>query len=243
MCGFNGYSYSEKGCQLLVAILISTAALSSITTSILILQRVLDLWEDEKRMQIFLRTVYAASACVYISLTVVTIWRSLPSTSWSPDLDMCLIMSVPSSFPVLWGAPLFFEFSMILSVVYSTLATPRSSVVPIRQSLQKNGILFFLFVLSVRLTSVIMYMAARKPLSFVGLYFAWTSITTFFNRSFIRLREAEMSHQELLASYEETASYIGVLPNRRTSTHTEVSSNSYRLRPIGTPVDVNPSSS
>jgi len=203
MCGFNGFSYSDRECKLLYSVTVSSATASCITANIIILHRVLDLWKDSKRTQIWLQSVLAASACVYITLTIIIVQGAWPYSFWSPVVKMCSTTAVPSLFPVLWGAPLFFEFSTIIFVVYSTLATPRSATFPFKRSLQKNGIVFFLFVIFVRLVTVVLFVTARKPLSMGMLYVVWMAVIIFFNHSFIRLQKAELRNLQLSIFFSE----------------------------------------
>jgi len=155
---------------------------------------------------------------------------------WSPIGNMCTTSMTLTFFPALWGAPLIFEFSTIVLVVYSTLATPRSSTVPFRRTLQKNGMIFFSFVIFVRVVAVSVSASAKRSIAVSGLYFIWTATTMFFNHSFIRLREAEVKQQQLsMSSPERILPSVEFVPTARSSTNCpsfELSTDVHRLRLI-----------
>jgi len=231
---YGSFTYTDMGCKLLLVITISAATISSITANLLILHRVLALWQDSKRTRIFVCSMHVSSSCVHIALTVIVVIQTWHTALWSADSSMCSMISIPALFPALWTAPLFFEFSTIILVIYGALLTPRSSEVPIRRTLQKNGILFFLFVIFLRLGVVAVSASAKTGLSLAGLYFGWTGNMMFFNHSFIRLRQAETEEKRLsIPRLAETTLYtseiVPITPSRTTHSHSKSSGESYKL--------------
>jgi len=160
-------------------------------TNALILRRVLHLWSDSKTMKIFLTSMHIASSGVSISLLVLTYISAWDTVKWLQYYaNMCV--AVPSSvYAAFLGAPMFFELSMVVSVVYKTMATPRSTSLPFVRALQNNGLLFFLSIICLRLINVIISGSGRGSFSALWIYFTWVATTTFFSRSVLRVREAE----------------------------------------------------
>jgi len=199
-CGFSGVTYHVDQCRILLVVTSSCAVLSAITTNALVLRRVLHLWPDSKTMKIFLTSMHIAGAGVSLSLLVLTCKSAWRTVQWLPYyMNMCVVSPSPI-FAAFVGAPLFFELSMVVSVVYKTLATPRSTSLPFVRALQNNGLLFFLSIIVLRLIIVIISGTGRNTLAVLWIYFTWVSTTTFFSRSILRLREAERKARLALAS-------------------------------------------
>jgi len=227
-------SYSDRGCRLIIYISLCIGSASYITANILVLYRILDLWQD-KRMKIFLWTTHFVSSCVQITITVLIVLTSWSNIRWSGIVKMCTVEITSMLFPAVWGAPLFFEFIAMILVIYNTLETPRSSVVPFRRALQHNGIAFFVPVTFLRLIALIISATARQSLSVFWIYFVWMCMTTFLSRSVIRLSEAEMKRDQwsTLSTFEQTTASFEITSDPGSPSAadlpTEASSESYRL--------------
>jgi len=192
MCGFSGVAYTSNQCRILLVVTASCAVASAIMTNALILRRVLHLWPDNRAMKIFLSSMHIASSCVSISLAALTYVTAWKTVQWLPYYtNMCVATPTPV-YAAFTGAPMFFELSMIISVIYKSMATPRSTSLPFVRALQNNGLLFFLSIICLRLVNVIISSTGRRSLALLWIYFTWVSTTTFFSRSVLRLRKAEI---------------------------------------------------
>jgi len=77
-------------------------------------------------------------------------------------------------------------------MVYNTIATPRSAQMPLTKALQRDGLMFFIVVLVVRLLNLVLALVTRPSLVELGVYFVWASVTTIVNRSLLHVRRAEI---------------------------------------------------
>jgi hypothetical protein len=114
---------------------------------------------------------------------------ALAGIEWIALANLCNVTTVPRSWPVLWGAPvscmfphedckvtmhqIFFEIVILTFVIFNSIATPRSVRVPLRRSLQNNGISFFLTMLVLRTANLIIAAVARSTLVSVVLLYVW----------------------------------------------------------------------
>jgi len=119
----------------------------------------------------------------------VTSWSGI---QWSSLANMCSTGNTSrSSWGALWGAPMFFEVIILSSVIYNTLASPRSAQVPLRKALQNGGIAFFVIILTLRLVNLVLAVVAPKSLKLVVIFLIWASDMTVLNRFIIRQLRTE----------------------------------------------------
>jgi len=211
-CGFNGFSYTNRGCQVFLISVTSVGITSLVISSFLVLRRVLALWNGNKNMRVFLFSMYVLSMCVTITMTFVTFKTMTHSITWSV-FGMCRVGILPKTWIILWGAPTFFEVIMVTAVIYNSVATPRSAQFPLRMALQNDGIIFFMTVLLLRLFNMLTAAVARSTLALIAVFFMWSSITTAFNRSLLRLRRAESrQRQSTMPLFGHPPSQYGLAP-------------------------------
>lgn len=119
MCGFSSFPYSVGGCQRLLVTAVSIGTATCIAAGVLILQRILVLWKDSKKTQIFIYSMLVASACINVSVTATVIKITMPNVVWYPAEKTCTVSPIPSILPALWASPLFLEIgALILSSAF-----------------------------------------------------------------------------------------------------------------------------
>jgi len=193
MCGsFNGVTFTNAGCRVFLILTQCVGSVEIMVANMVALQRVLALWKGNRGMRLFLYGVYAASVCVTISLLALAMSKIAPSIEWNSYVNTCTIINVPGSWPVMWGAPMFFEITIVTCVVIHALASPRSAQVPLARALQRDGIFFFVSVVILRVANMSIAVSVRTSLKLVAIFIIWALETTLFNRFVLRQRKAEL---------------------------------------------------
>jgi len=208
MCGsFNGVTFTNAGCQGFLILVQCVASVEIMVANMVALQRTLALWNGNDGMKLFLYGVYAASVCVTFSLLTLAMYKIAPSIEWNSYVSTCSIAKVPVSWAVMWGAPMFFEVTIVTCVAIHALATPRSAQVPLARALQRDGIFFFLSVALLRVANMSIAISVRVSLKLVAVFIIWALEATLFNRFVLRQRKAEL---EQAGSYLDIGELFGV---------------------------------
>jgi len=192
MCGFNGMSYGDKGCRILLSATSIFSVLSVCLSNALALMRVVVLWKEHKVLRRSLYLTYFLGTIATLAMMLLSVITLVPDIKWSPEVHMCITTTTSPYLGATWGAPVFFELHVIVAVVYHTVATPRSAQMPLTKALQRDGLIFFIVVLVVRLLNLILAVVARPSLTELCGFFVWASVTTAVSRSLLHLRSAEI---------------------------------------------------
>ncbi|KAH9858603.1 hypothetical protein C2E23DRAFT_880070 [Lenzites betulinus] len=169
--------------------------------NLLILQRVVILWEHRPIILKIMTAGFLLSFTLQVVTMVLTLMNVLPSIQWSAPLGMCIATKSSHILIAVWASPaegmtkdvlqLVFEMFVLTSTALNALDRPRTVELPIIKALHSDGLGFFLTITCFRVLNLVLAASARPSLTFLGVFFCWAMTTTVLNRLLLHLRRAE----------------------------------------------------
>ncbi|KAH9894890.1 hypothetical protein C8Q73DRAFT_790093 [Cubamyces lactineus] len=189
MCGFVDSTFTDTGhfifsCSMLAIVSIGIA-------NLLILQRVVILWEHRPIILKVMTVGFLLSFTLQVVTMVLTLVHVLPSIQWSDPLGMCIATQSSHILVAVWASPLVFEVFVLTSTALNALDRPRTVELPIIKALHSDGLGFFLAITCFRVLNLTLAAISRPSLTFLGVFFIWAMTTTVLNRLLLHLRRAE----------------------------------------------------
>ncbi|KAI0666578.1 hypothetical protein C8Q78DRAFT_983868 [Trametes maxima] len=198
MCGFvsNAFTDTVSSCPRRICLwFIFTCAMIAIVSvgvaNLLILQRVVILWEHRPIILKIMTVGFLLSFTMQVVTMIVSLVNVLPSIQWSEPLGMCIATKSSRVLIGVWASPLVFEVFVLTSTALNALDRPRTAELPIIKALQSDGLGFFLAVTCFRVLNLSLAALSRPSLTFLGVFFIWAMTTTILNRLLLHLRRAE----------------------------------------------------
>ncbi|TFY71619.1 hypothetical protein EVG20_g1396 [Dentipellis fragilis] len=197
MSDFNSTARSD------LTMVAATAVLSVYSigmANLLVLFRVLLLWNKHRVILRILFTAFAVSfALTFISLIYFVV-RLDPGVEWSPVARMCILSGTSREYALVWLTPLTYEFLVLGLTIYNALSQPRSSNVELSHILRRDGILFFLILMSLRFINIGFALTQDSRKTFLVIYLVWALVTLVLNRFLLNVRAAEVALSPLQIS-------------------------------------------
>ncbi|CDO77707.1 hypothetical protein BN946_scf184969.g58 [Trametes cinnabarina] len=159
--------------------------------NMLILQRVVILWEHRPIILKTMTVGFLLSFSLQVVSMVFTLLHVLPSIQWSEPVGMCIATKSSHILIAVWASPLVFEMFVLSSTALNALDRPRTLELPIIKALHSDGLGFFLAITCLRILNLILAALSRPSLTFLGVFFIWAMTTTILNRLLLHLRRAE----------------------------------------------------
>jgi len=190
MCGFVGDVFTDLGCKQFIFVVSVIAVMSIGIANMLVLLRVVILW-DERPLVIKLMVVaYCASLIAQVTTIILALLHILPGMTWSPIVGMCVSIHSSRVLVVVWASPMLFELFVLISTALNAVDRPTSARTPIARALCSDGILYFVGVAILRALNVALAGASlsRPSFTLLGVFFVWAMTTTIINRSLLQFR-------------------------------------------------------
>ncbi|KAI9068312.1 hypothetical protein FKP32DRAFT_1608913 [Trametes sanguinea] len=197
MCGFVDPAFTDiltcplQGCKQFIFTCSMLAIVSVGIANMLILQRVVILWEHRPIILQIMTVGFLLSFSLQVVSMVFTLLHVLPSIQWSEPAGMCIATKSSHILIAVWASPLVFEVFVLASTGLNALDRPRTLELPIIKALQSDGLGFFLAITCFRILNLILAALSRPSLTFLGVFFIWAMTTTTLNRLLLHLRRAE----------------------------------------------------
>ncbi|KAI0360916.1 hypothetical protein OH77DRAFT_1418961 [Trametes cingulata] len=191
MCGFVDTTFSDLRCKQFIFICSMLSIVSIGIANLLILQRVVILWEHRPIILKIMTTGYLLSFTLQVVTMVVTLVNVLPNIQWGGPLGMCVATKSSHILVAVWASPLVFEMFVLTSTALNALDRPRTVELPIIKALHSDGLGFFLAITCCRTLNLVLAALSRPSLTFLGVFFIWAMTTTILNRLLLHLRRAE----------------------------------------------------
>ncbi|OJT02382.1 hypothetical protein TRAPUB_7106 [Trametes pubescens] len=170
--------------------------------NLLILQRVVILWEHRPIILKIMTVGFLLSFTLQVVTMVLTLVNVLPSIQWSAPLGMCIATKSSHILVAVWASPLVFEVFVLTSTALNALDRPRTVELPIIKALHSDGLGFFLAITCFRILNLTLAALSRPSLTLLGVFFCWAMTTTVLNRLLLHLRRAECRQVSSLAADE-----------------------------------------
>ncbi|OBZ67024.1 hypothetical protein A0H81_13031 [Grifola frondosa] len=249
-CGLTGYNFSdevsiccERVCYMRADIVAMSrgkcrqflftcsmlAVVSVGIANLLVLQRVVILWEHRPIVLKIMTAGFLASFIAQVVTMVITLTHVIresqasqcPSASGlthlphsarpvSPVARMCVTTQSSHLLIAVWGAPMLFEVFVLASTSLNALDRPRTTQLPIAKALYQDGIGYFLAITCLRVLNLTLAALARPALTLLAVFFVWALTTTVLNRLLLHLRHAETRADEARRRVSRAMSPFGL---------------------------------
>ncbi|CAE7155760.1 unnamed protein product [Rhizoctonia solani] len=121
----------------------------------------------------------------------------IPQLTYSTLAGICSVSEKPVTLQAVWAAPLGFEILIFAMTLYKCLEHAKSQQlqVPLLRTLYRDGFLYFLVIVVMRVLNLALWIVAPVSLIYLGLYFIWALITLFISRLLLNLRDVSTHTQ------------------------------------------------
>ncbi|KAI0737627.1 hypothetical protein C8Q80DRAFT_1114898 [Daedaleopsis nitida] len=205
MCGFVDTTFSHERWLLTVSPgrckqFIFTCSMIAIVSvgiaNLLILHRVVILWEHRPIVLKVMTVGFLISFATQVATMIVVLINNLPFIVWSDLAGMCIATKASKVLVAVWASPLLFETFVLGSTALNALDRPRAVELPIIKALHSDGLGWFLSITCLRIVNLILATMSRPSLTFLAVFFIWAMTTTILGRLLLQLRRAECADSE-----------------------------------------------
>ncbi|KAI0744871.1 hypothetical protein C8Q76DRAFT_701507 [Earliella scabrosa] len=192
-CGFVETTFTDQVCKQFIFVCSMIAIVSVGIANLLILQRVVILWEHRPIILKIMAAGFLISFATQVTTMIIMLIESLPFITWSRVFGMCIATKASPVLIAVWASPLLFEVFVLGSTALNALDRPRTVELPIIKALHSDGIGFFLSITCCRIVNLSLAAIGRPSLTFLAVFFIWAMTTTVLSRLLLHLRRAECS--------------------------------------------------
>ncbi|KAG9125541.1 hypothetical protein FRC07_007193 [Ceratobasidium sp. 392] len=200
----------------------------TINSWVLLLLRVHALYGRSRRVLVFLIIFYVLTYVTILSTATLALIRMIPQLAYSPLAGICSISVKPVTLQAVWAAPLGFEIVIFGMTMYKCLEHAKAQQLhtPLLKTLYRDGFLYFLIIVVIRILNLALWIVAPPSLVYLGLYFIWSLITLLISRLLLNLRnvsshsqwQAETNVRGLTNMQFAPREDLDTLPNKTTTT-------------------------
>ncbi|VDB94786.1 unnamed protein product [Peniophora sp. CBMAI 1063] len=208
--GFNGAVYTDRvcmlypesvlrntdhvfqGCAILLSYVASASVISLGIANVLVLTRVLLLWDKNRTVLIILGSAYLIGYMLTVGFLIASIVILEPGIQWSPLAHACSPTTKTPFFTAVWAGPFLFELTVLSLTVFNAIARPRSENMGLTNTLHQDGISFFIVITCFRIVNIV-FTASPYPnrVNYAG-FFVWAMVTVILNRLLLHIRSSEI---------------------------------------------------
>ncbi|KAJ7254681.1 hypothetical protein B0H12DRAFT_1323394 [Mycena haematopus] len=187
LSGLASIFLSDRVCKswYIISILIGWLALG--INDWLVLLRVWVIWDRNRTFILCTLLMFVASNITVLVLSGLDFAQVLPIMHFEPLVHICALEGAASLRPlrILWLPGLSFQSAMILSMAWKVLTCPHT-----RNSLIRDGYLYFMLLYVINLLNVILLLTVRPTLMLVMAFLMWCLTTTTTCRMILSLRHS-----------------------------------------------------
>ncbi|KAL5528244.1 hypothetical protein ACEPAF_7380 [Sanghuangporus sanghuang] len=155
--------------------------------NVLVLLRVVNLWERSSRIACIMFFGFMVSFCATSALMVVVLVKLIPGVVYFPGVHMCVSTMPVTEIKALWAAPMLFEVLVLLAVCLNAFDRPHAQNCEVKRALARDGIGFFAALTVLRVFNLLLATLARPSLIVLGVYFVWAMTTLVLNRALLNI--------------------------------------------------------
>ncbi|CEL53936.1 hypothetical protein RSOLAG1IB_06718 [Rhizoctonia solani AG-1 IB] len=159
-------------------------------SNFLLLLRVHALYGRSRRVLVFLVILYGLTYISILVTATLALVHMIPRLSYSALAGICSVSEKPVTLQAVWAAPLGFEIIIFVMTLHKCLehAKTQQLQAPILRTLYRDGFLYFLVIVVMRILNLALWIVAPVSLIYLGLYFIWALITLLISRLLLNLR-------------------------------------------------------
>ncbi|KAI0790880.1 hypothetical protein C8Q75DRAFT_806253 [Abortiporus biennis] len=189
------YSNNKQGCRKFLFTCSLFALLSVAIANILVILRVIILWEHRPMIVKLMIGGFCATFSAQVATMLVSLVHLVRGVFWSPEAGMCILTVSTPIFIAVWASPMLFEILVLIATIVNALDRPRGPHQRLTNALSRDGITYFLALTLFRALNLAFAATLNPSLTMLGSFFVWSLTTTVLNRSILRLRDAEVAER------------------------------------------------
>ncbi|PVF94224.1 hypothetical protein CPB86DRAFT_789269, partial [Serendipita vermifera] len=212
---------SDQRCRIQFLLVISCQAIGVIVATTIFVFRLYALFCFNRGIRILLVVILLASHICVLAFAVLLCHGAIKGMAYSPSLHCCI--SKPPKLPGgFYAAPIFIESIVALATLYHAwryrdTKMQSHSVKAIISSLYLDEFFYYALVLTLRLTTCLLYWIAPQSLSFPISSFEYAFISTITSRWFLSFRKVLTLSDNLDDTFLPTVTGLQIFSVEHTS--------------------------
>ncbi|KAJ6476048.1 hypothetical protein C8R47DRAFT_1290844 [Mycena vitilis] len=187
---FHGIQYSSYQ-QLCVFISIRLLSLDAFFfLPVLILLRLWVIWDRNRTLVVWSLFLFVLAQLGGLATTSYLIWRIRNTMYWNADVRSCGFHAEPPM-AVIWAPGTAFEVVLCAITWWNALTQPRRANTPMAAVMYRDGFLYFLLLLCLRIVNTVLVATAPAGLIMVAMFPVWCATTTTTCRLILTLRQID----------------------------------------------------
>jgi len=165
--------------------------------NIILVMRVYALW-DQRRGIIY--ALWAGFALTYSSAAaclVVVVNDLSKIVTYNPTLRTCLVPTRHPAWIGVWGSQIAFDIYVVTLTIVNAAERPRGPGSKIAQDLYRDGLLYFVFLFSFRLTNIVLCVFKNSAFAISGFCLDWAMVVVTICRLILTLEDMKPSLNDL----------------------------------------------
>ncbi|KIJ37083.1 hypothetical protein M422DRAFT_69494 [Sphaerobolus stellatus SS14] len=189
--GISDFGLSDNVCRGWIMTVFSIAGLSLSVSQWLVLLKLWKLWGAQSKVIYTTLAGYFILQAGSITWIILNAREALPLIHFFHTTRMCGLTDRPQLLRGLYAWLLFFEIVAYVMVCYNALSRPRGFDDQLLRILIRDGILFFMATVTMRVLNLIMAVIDLPTQIFLGIYGIWGILLTIVSRMILDTRQAE----------------------------------------------------
>ncbi|KAH7925740.1 hypothetical protein BV22DRAFT_1128780 [Leucogyrophana mollusca] len=178
---------SPHSCKGWTAAAASLGMITIGTSNFLVLLRLWVLWDRSRRLMVWTLTLFVLTQITALATTAYLISQMIPFLVYMPTMQVCLL-SQKVDFAMLWYPGVAFEVMIFVTTFWNAVDRPRAHNTQMAKILYRDGSAYFFVLFGLRLTNLILAIAAPLSLIFLGVFFIWCAVNVTLTRLILNLR-------------------------------------------------------
>ncbi|KAJ7680642.1 hypothetical protein DFH06DRAFT_1163782 [Mycena polygramma] len=160
------------------------------TSNFLILLRLWVIWERNRTLVIWTLFLFILTQTGGLATTSYLIWRMRQTMYWNAEVRSCGFHGEPPM-AVIWAPGTAFEVVLCAITWWNALTQPRTANTPMAAVMYRDGFLYFLLLLCLRIVNTVLVATAPAGLIMVAMFPVWCATTTTTCRLILTLRQID----------------------------------------------------
>ncbi|KAF8210641.1 hypothetical protein K438DRAFT_165307 [Mycena galopus ATCC 62051] len=178
-----------------VATFLATSTIA--TSNFLILLRLWVVWDRNRRLVIWTLLLFVLAQFGGLAAASVLVSEFKQKLVWNKTLHMCGFDTKPPPIAILWAPGTVFEVVLCVITWWNVLTQPRTSNASLASAIYRDGLMYFLILLCLRIINTILAVRAPSLLIFVAVLPVWCATTTTTCRLMIKLRQIDHNRDRI----------------------------------------------
>jgi len=209
LSGLSLITLSDNFCQWWMGFAAFAGWATVASSNFLILLRLWVIWDRDRKLMFYTGLCFIIAQTAGLVCASVLVWQMKSQLYWNTDLHLCGFHHQPPV-AILWAPGTIFEIILCAVTWWNALNQPRSSNVALAAAIYRDGFLYFIFLLCLRITNTVLAFTAPPGLIFVAMFPVWCATTTTTCRLIIKLRQITEDQLESCPDPDEDNTSVAV---------------------------------